>query len=75
MSRIGAKISDAARPAIRLSELDNCRDANCPQHGYLPDPTDVEGEVFFCGVGQQYWRFSKEPGLYGRLNYSKLGIV
>lgn len=73
--RMGAKISPAARPPIMLSELDHCRDANCPQHGRIHDPADKEGEVFFCGVGQQYWRYSRESGMYGRLNYSKLGIV
>lgn len=69
-------VSDLARPSIQTHELATARQANCSQHGGYRDGSERDGEVFFCGVARQYWRFSKrDQGMYGRLAYGKLGIV
>jgi hypothetical protein len=69
-------ISDTARPPIQSSEIKDAREANCPRHGGYRDGSERDGEVFLCGVGRQYWRYStRDQGMYGRLAYPKSGVV
>jgi hypothetical protein len=56
--------SEIADPAISVAEARAADTAVCCWHNgrIKTDPvqTDVEGRVYFCPIGLQYWRYSKE---------------
>jgi hypothetical protein len=62
--------SDLADPPITEEEARTAKDSNCPRHGGLilasPLPEDRDGTVFFCGVGRQYWRYTKQASGFMR---------
>jgi hypothetical protein len=60
--------SEEADPPITADEARAADTAICGWHnGRIktdPIPSDVEGRVYFCPIGRQYWRYSKQgPGL------------
>jgi hypothetical protein len=62
--------SSLADPPISAKEARSATTANCPRHRGLiaaqPSEGDVEGRAYLCGVGNQYWRYTRKRGL-GRL--------
>jgi hypothetical protein len=56
--------SEHADPAISISEARAADTAVCCWHNgrIKTDPVqaDVEGRVYLCPIGRQYWRYSKE---------------
>jgi len=66
--------SEIADPPIAMDEARAADTAICRRHNgrIKTDPTqgDVEGRVYFCPIGRQYWRYSKQGG--GFLNLPPL---
>lgn len=62
--------STRADPPISAEEARNAATTNCPRHRGLiasqPTQDDTEGRVYLCGVGNQYWRYTRKAGI-GRL--------
>jgi len=62
--------SSLADPPVSAEEARKATTANCPRHKGLiatqPTQDDTEGRVYLCGVGNQYWRYTRKQGL-GRL--------
>ena len=66
------KFSDIARPPIQIHETENAPHSICPFHnGLVRETGDVEGKVFFCGVGRMFWRYTAkwQTGFNGPLQY------
>lgn len=67
--------SSLADPPITAQEARSAATANCPRHHGLiatqPTQADTEGRVYLCGVGNQYWRYSRKSkvGALKPLNY------
>lgn len=63
--------SSLADPPISGKEARTAVTANCPKHHGLiatqPTQDDAEGRVYLCGVGNQYWRYTRKRGI-GRLS-------
>ena len=48
----------------------------CVHKGLILVTGDTHGRVFFCPIGKQYWRYTRErSGLYAPLTYPKSGVV
>jgi hypothetical protein len=62
--RLPFPCSKLADPAITMDEARAADTAICQWHkGRIktePTQDDVEGRVYFCPIGRQYWRYSKE---------------
>lgn len=71
------KISDLARPPIQQVEVEHCDTAICPHHkGLIRETGDTEGTVFYCPIGRQWWRYSKQLSAFtAPLKYGKSGVV
>jgi hypothetical protein len=58
--------SDLAEPAITVEEARAAETAICCWHnGRIktePTQSDIEGRVYLCPIGRQYWRYSKQSG-------------
>ena len=58
--------SDSADPPISIDEARAADASTCCWHNgrIKTDPTssDVEGRVYFCPIGREYWRLSKHEG-------------
>lgn len=72
--------SDLADPPIALEEARTADTAVCRAHrgtiAHFPGASDTEGKVFFCPVGGQYWRYSKQQtGMYAPLDYGPSDFV
>lgn len=84
-----ASISTEAVPPIMLKETERAPHAVCPWHGGLVKQfpqTAKHGAVYFCPIGQQFWRFidpnSPDTNRFGKrikwgppINYNRRGIV
>jgi len=78
MRRLESSNSPDARPPIQASEAEGAQDAICPHHkGLVRVTPPAEGEVLWCPIGRQYWRYRKQSqiGFNSRIPYPKLGIV
>ncbi len=72
------KFSDLARPPITEVEARAAQTSICHYHNGLVNQTgDVEGAVFLCPVGRQYWRYTAKhlTGMHSPLPYPKSGAV
>ena len=51
--------------------------AICRNHkGLISVTGDVEGRVFLCPIGKEFWRFSKQVnGFNTPLRYGKSGVI
>lgn len=69
--------SPLARPPIQPDEAKCAETAICRNHkGLITVTGDVDGAVFLCPIGRQYWRYSSERGsMYTPLTYPKSGVV
>jgi hypothetical protein len=69
--RLPYPCSELAEPAITLDEARAADTAICRWHnGRIktePTQSDVEGGVYFCPIGRQYWRYSKQGGGFLKL--------
>jgi hypothetical protein len=67
--------SPLARPPIQAIETEGADTAICPYHkGLIRETGDKEGTVFFCPIGRQYWRYTKQrSGMYAPIQYPKYG--
>lgn len=67
------KLSDLARPPIQPHEIEGAPTAICVLHDGLIASThnaDEVGKVFYCPIGRQMWRFTKErTGMFASLPY------
>lgn len=70
-------LSPHARPPIQPHEIKDCDTAICRHHkGLIRETGDVEGTVFFCPIGKQFWRYSKQvTGFNMPLRYGKSGVL
>lgn len=42
---------------------------------HSPVETDTDGKVFFCPIGRQFWRYTRNRGgMYSPLTYPKSGV-
>lgn len=67
-----------ARPPVQNAELETATDATCPYHkGLISVNGSPEGQVYYCPIGRQYWRYRKDStnGFTAHIRYPKLGIV
>jgi len=71
------RISDLARPPIQPRETHDVETAICRNHKGLINVTgDTEGRVFFCPIGREFWRYSKQVnGFNTPLRYGKSGVI
>ena len=69
--------SDAADPAITVEEARAAQTSICRLHnGLIRETGDKDGAVFFCPIGRQYWRYTKQDsGMYAPLPYNAKHIV
>lgn len=70
--------SPLARPPVQPPEIETAIDAICPYHkGLIRETGDIEGTVFWCPIGRQYWRYRKDSqdAFGARPTYKRLGIV
>jgi hypothetical protein len=62
--------SDIADPPITVDEAWIAETSTCRWHNgrIKTDPleTDVDGKVFFCPIGRQYWRYTKKDNAFFR---------
>ena len=66
------KLSNLAHPPIQPKETDKAETAICRNHNGLIRLTgDRDGRVFFCPVGNEFWRYSakRETGMHSPLPY------
>ena len=73
-----SSLSQDARPPIQRDEAEIAQDAICSYHkGLVRSVPPKEGEVFWCPIGRQYWRYRKNTndGFRSRLSYPRIGIV
>jgi len=70
-------ISTLARPPIQPNETQGVETAICRNHkGLISVTGDVEGRVFLCPIGKEFWRFSKQVnGFNTPLRYGKSGVI
>lgn len=69
---MNARCSELARPPIQQHEAENAPHSICVLHNGLVRQTgDIEGRVFYCPVGQCYWRYSNnvKHGMHSPLAY------
>jgi hypothetical protein len=56
--------SELAEPQITPDEARAAETAICRWHkgmiAHSPIESDVEGKTFFCPIGRQYWRYTKQ---------------
>ncbi len=72
------KTSDLARPPIQPHETEHAETALCNFHnGNARAPWAREGQVFYCPIGRQFWRWSATPGhgMYSPIRYPKSGVI
>jgi hypothetical protein len=57
--------SELAEPAITIAEaraVDLARDTTvCRWHRGQHTHLNVDGKVYFCPIGQMYWRYTRQP--------------
>jgi hypothetical protein len=64
-----------ADPPIVSAEARVAETATCRKHdgaiGKIPRANDIFGAVYFCPIGRQYWRYTKQDGkgLYAPLKW------
>ncbi len=67
------RCSSLAIPPITPQEARDAQHSICCVHdGLVRQTGDVEGRVFFCPSGSEYWRYTRNPpnaGMYGPLSY------
>lgn len=65
---VPVNISREANPPITAKETENCKHAICLWHHGLiarhPSPSEY-GHVFFCPIGEQYWRYQDPDKRWG----------
>lgn len=71
--------STAARPPIQPDEAQAAGTSTCVMHkgriSHSPVETDTDGKVFFCPIGRQFWRYTRNRGgMYSPLTYPKSGV-
>lgn len=71
------KISDLARPPIQPHEIEGVETAICRNHkGLISVTGDREGSVWYCPIGREFWRYSKQVnGFNTPLRYPKSGVI
>lgn len=72
------KFSTLARPPIQPAEAAAAAHSICPYHnGLVAETGDVEGRVFYCPIGKEFWRYSRRAnaGFYAPLPYGPTGVV
>jgi hypothetical protein len=69
--------SPRARPPIQPLEAQVADTAICRHHkGLITITGDRDGSVWYCPIGKQYWRYSKEQSSFtAPLTYPKAGVV
>lgn len=69
--------SDIADPPIAEAEARAAQDSICRHHkGLICQTGDVEGTVFFCPIGREYWRYTKQTsGMFKPLIYPRGGFT
>lgn len=70
--------SSRANPPITAAEIAaNPVSHACPRHsGLIKTFAGKDGQVFFCGTGKEYWRYSKpDYRKRAKLKYPPRGIV
>lgn len=65
--------SSLAEPPIAADEARGADIAICRYHkGLITQTGDRDGAVFFCPMGQEYWRYTKQiNGMFKPLKYPK----
>lgn len=65
--------SSIAEPPISADEARAADTAICRYHkGLITQVGDRDGAVFFCPMGQEYWRYTKHVnGMFKPLNYPR----
>jgi hypothetical protein len=63
--------SSLAEPPIATDEARAADIAICRYHkGLITQTGDQDGRVFFCPIGREYWRYTKQvSGMFKPLNY------
>jgi hypothetical protein len=71
------KLSNLARPPIQASEVQAATTAICVNHrGLIRVTGDVEGKVFLCPIGKEYWRYAKGSlGINAPLPYVREAVL
>ena len=71
------KLSNLARPPIQASEVQGATIAICVNHrGLIRVTGDVEGKVFLCPIGKEYWRYAKSvAGMSTPLPYAREAVL
>lgn len=63
--------SDLAEPLMTVDEARGAETAICCLHnGRIktePTQSDVDGRVYLCPIGRQYWRYRKQGGGFLKL--------
>jgi hypothetical protein len=71
--------SPDARPPIQSTEAELAEDAICHRHkGLIAQSGGIEGQVYWCPIGRQYWRYRKDnqnAGFTSILRYPRTGVV
>jgi len=69
--------SNLARPPVTDQEAAGADTAICRNHkGLIRELGDKEGTVFFCPIGRQYWRYTKQVSAFNTpLRYPKTGVI
>lgn len=62
---------------ITLAEKAKADTAICRHHkGLIRETGDVEGTVFYCPIGDEYWRYTRaQTGFNTLLPYQKSGVL
>jgi hypothetical protein len=71
------KVSELARPPIQSHEIKDVETAICRNHkGLISGAVEREGSVWFCPIGKEFWRYSKQQnGFNTPLRYPKSGVI
>lgn len=72
---LASPASELATPPIHPTEAVGCKTAVCRVHGghrFGANYGDKEGDVLFCALGLQYWRYTKQAsGMHAPLAFPK----
>jgi hypothetical protein len=74
------KRSENADPPISFAEAKAATETVCRYHkgiiGQAGGQKDLDGTVFICPIGRQYWRYTKQTGgMFAPLRYPRGGFV
>lgn len=78
MFKLESSLSPDARPPVQRDEAERAEDATCPYHrGLIAVTGGHEGQVYWCPIGRQYWRYRKNTndGFRTPLRYPKIGVI